>query len=96
MSLKGCRFFIFGSYPKKGVEANDIDLLVVVPTVSDIDSVRFDIEKLNKDNPRNFVHVTLYTNEEYKNFENKFSFYQVQSEVPFEMLVAVYQICLTS
>ena len=94
MHLEKCRFFHFGSYPVKE-RANDIDLLVVVPTVTDLDNVRYELGKLEATYPENDVHLTVYTEREYMNPENKFSVSRVTMEVPVDRIEDLYRIRLT-
>jgi len=94
MHLEKCRFFHFGSYPVKE-NANDIDLLVVVPTVNDLGNVRCELGNLELTYPENQVHLTVYTEREYMNPENKFSVSRVTMEVPIDRIEDLYRIRLT-
>ena len=89
------KYFIFGSYLKNHI-FNDIDILIVVPTNSDIDKALIFTEELNKKNPENIIHVQIYTYREYDNPENKFSYTKVNHEISKNEFLELYKKCPTN
>jgi predicted nucleotidyltransferase len=75
---------------------NDIDLLVVVPNISYIENVRTELMAITNVNLSNSVHVTIYTNTEYLNDENKFSYKKVNHEITYEDMLDLYKLRLTT
>ena len=71
---------------------NDIDVLVVVPTIENIHMVTESITKLSTQNPGNIIHVQIYLNSEYYNEENKFSYKTVQHEISKDEFIKLYKI----
>ncbi len=94
MHLKDCEIFLFGSYVSSPSEANDIDVLLVIPDLLEIEKLYADISNINLQNPENLIHVIIYTRDEYENSENKFSFANVKMKISFEELTSLYKICL--
>lgn len=88
--VKPRKYYIFGSYLYKN-QYNDIDILVVVAEHEDIQSALQYIEDVSKMNPGNIVHTQIYTNAEYNNNENKFSYDKVNTEISESEFLKIYR-----
>ncbi len=90
MEIKTNKYFIFGSYLKK-TDYNDIDILIVVCDISKIQSANIFLDELSCKYPQNNIHVHIYTENEYMNKENKFSYTIVTHEITEKNFIKLYK-----
>jgi predicted nucleotidyltransferase len=91
IEIKNTEFYIFGSYLRT-LKFNDIDVLIVVPKVSDLRGINEYLALLEGEYPHSLVHTHLYLQSEYLNPKNKFSYKKVSNKISPEEFLELFKI----